>query len=89
MTGGPGNNSFNTPVAFDDAGDGFWLITNQGGEFQQLAWQPRTAGSEPEFITAGIPWDVSEAVMSHDRKRLASRGSIYSTRRRVKTGRST
>ncbi len=71
MTGGGEQQSVNLPVAFDDSNDGFWLITNKGGEFRRLAWQSNKPGSQPEIITTDIPWDVSEATISHDRKRLA------------------
>jgi dipeptidyl aminopeptidase/acylaminoacyl peptidase len=83
LAGGPGNESVNIPVAFDDGGDGYWLITNQGGEFQRLAWQPAEAGSRVEVITDDIDWDVSSAVVSRGRDRLAfvvnenGRSAIY------------
>lgn len=71
LTGGPDKKSANIPVAFDDASDGIWLITDQGGEFSQLAWQPATPAAKPEIVTADIPWDVSSATISHDRRRIA------------------
>jgi dipeptidyl aminopeptidase/acylaminoacyl peptidase len=70
LAGGPGNTSVNYPVAFDDANGGFWLITNQGSEFNQLAWQASEPGSAPEIVTDGIPWNVIDAVISDDRKRM-------------------
>ncbi len=70
MAGGGDAPSVNYPVAFDDAGDGFWLITNQGDEFEQLAWQSMEPGATPEIITRDIPWDVDEVEISHDRSRL-------------------
>ncbi len=69
--GGDGEQTFNVPFAFDDEGDGFWLITNQGGEFRQLAWQSFEEGAEPAIVTADIPWDVNGGAMSDDRKRAA------------------
>ena len=36
----------------------------------QLAWQAATAGAEAEIVTADIPWDVEEGVISHDRRRM-------------------
>jgi len=71
LAGGGPEESVNLPVAFDDAADGFWLITNQAGEFKSLAWQSFEPGSEPEIVTADIPWNVEEAVVSADRKRMA------------------
>ena len=60
----------NQPVGFDAGGDGFWLVTDRGGEFRQLAWQPLEPGAELDIVTADIPWDVSGASLSHDRRRL-------------------
>lgn len=71
VAGGPDNTSTNFAVAFDDVDDGFWLVTDQGGEFRQLAWQAMEAGREVEIVSADIPWDVDDGVISHDRSRLA------------------
>jgi len=71
LAGGGETPSLNEPVAFDDDGDGFWLITDQGGDFNQLAWQSLVPGAVPEIVTADIPWDISDVVISHDRKRMA------------------
>ena len=83
LAGGPGNTSTNYPVAFDDSNDGYWLITSQGSEFQRLAWQPAEPGADIEVVTGEIDWDVSGAVISRDRKRMAfavnenGRSAIY------------
>ncbi len=71
IAGGPDHRSANLPVAFDDESGGIWFITDEGGEFKQLAWQPPDSGARPVIVTADIPWDVSNAAMSHDRSRLA------------------
>jgi len=71
LAGGAESKSTNIPIAFDDDGDGVWLITDQGGEFKQLAWQRAMPGTEPEIVTADIPWDVSSTAISHDRSRIA------------------
>ena len=71
MAGGPDNTSANLPLGFDASDGGFWFLTDQGGEFRQLAWQSMEAGAEPEIITADIPWDVNNGEISHDRKRIA------------------
>jgi dipeptidyl aminopeptidase/acylaminoacyl peptidase len=83
LAGGPGNASTNYPVAFDDSSEGYWLITSQGSEFQRLAWQPTEPGAEIEVLTGNIDWDVSDAAISRDRKRMAfavnenGRSAIY------------
>jgi dipeptidyl aminopeptidase/acylaminoacyl peptidase len=71
LAGGPGNESVNYPVAFDDSNDGYWLITNQGSEFQRLAWQALKPGAAIEVVTGDIDWDISGATISRDRKRMA------------------
>ncbi len=83
LAGGPGNDSVNYPVAFDDGNDGYWLITSQGSEFRRLAWQPLEAGADVEVVSGDIDWDVSGAIISRDRKRMAfvtnenGRSAIY------------
>lgn len=70
LIGGESGGGANQPVGFDETGDGFWLVTDQGDEFSRLAWQPLEAGGRPEIVTADIPWNVSGAELSHDRRRL-------------------
>ena len=69
LAGSAANPSVNIPVAFDDANEGYWLITDRAGEFSVLAWQPLEAGAEPEFVTADIPWNVEGIAISNDRSR--------------------
>ena len=69
LAGGGDRPSSNDPIGFDEAGNRFWFITDQGSEFRQLAWQPAEAGAEAEIVTAGISWDVSGGEISHDRSR--------------------
>ena len=71
VAGGPDDRSVNYSVAFDDENEGLWLITNDGSEFDRLAWQSIEPGAAAEIVTADIPWNVSGATMSHDRKRMA------------------
>ncbi|MEM9208150.1 MAG: alpha/beta fold hydrolase [Pseudomonadota bacterium] len=71
LTGGDIGGGSNAPLAFDDDGAGYWLVTDQTGEFKQLAWQPLEAGAPVEIVTADLPWDISSAELSHDRKRMA------------------
>ncbi len=71
IAGGAESPSANFPVAFDDAADGVWYITDQGSEFRQLAWQSAAPGSAPQIITSGLNWDVRDAQISNDRQRIA------------------
>jgi len=71
LSGGGENVSTNYPIAFDAGDRGIWLITNRGGEFDRLAYQPLVAGAEPRIVTGDIPWDVDGAALSNDRRRLA------------------
>jgi dipeptidyl aminopeptidase/acylaminoacyl peptidase len=83
LAGGPGKESTNYPVGFDDGNDGYWLITSQGSEFQRLAWQPLEPGADVEVVTGEIDWDVTDAAISENRQRMAfvvnenGRSSIY------------
>ena len=71
LAGGAANPSVNIPLAFDDDNDGFWLITDRAGEFNVLAWQSTEPGAEPDYVTAGIPWNVEGGSLSEDRQRAA------------------
>ena len=71
LAGGDDAKSSNVPIGFDASGEGFWLVTDQGGEFQQLAWQSLDDGAKPQIVTAEIPWNVDGGALSHNRKRLA------------------
>ena len=71
LAGGEDNVSTNYPVAFDDDAEGYWLITSQNSDFQRLAWQTLQAGAVPEVITTDLDWDVTDAVISDDRRRMA------------------
>ena len=71
LAGGAEITSANYPVAFDDEAKGFWLITDQDGEFSQLAWQALDRDASPEIVTGEIPWNIDTALISHDRKRMA------------------
>jgi len=69
LAGGAADPSVNDPLAFDDANDGFWFITDRAGEFSVLAWQSFEEDAEPEYITRDIPWNVEGGAISHDRRR--------------------
>ncbi|MEM9209706.1 MAG: hypothetical protein AAGA61_10690 [Pseudomonadota bacterium] len=59
LTGGDSGGGSNAPLAFDHDDAGYWLVTDQSGEFKQLAWQPLEAGAPVEIVTADLPWDIS------------------------------
>jgi dipeptidyl aminopeptidase/acylaminoacyl peptidase len=71
LAGGPDDPGYNVPVAFDENEDGFWLLTDEGSEFTQLAWQPLAAGAAPVVVTTDIPWNISAVTISQDRRRMA------------------
>lgn len=71
LAGGGESPTYNAPVAFDDAAEGYWFITNHAGAFRDLAWQPLDPDAEIEIVTTDIPWDVGGAVISDDRRRIA------------------
>ncbi|MEE4174418.1 MAG: prolyl oligopeptidase family serine peptidase [Xanthomonadales bacterium] len=71
LAGDPDNPSSNFPVGFDRDGAGFFFITDQGGEFKQLAYQSLEPGAEHEIITGNIPWHVEGGAYSDDRTRGA------------------
>ncbi|MBT8096599.1 MAG: S9 family peptidase [Woeseia sp.] len=69
LAGGASNRSVNYVIDMDRQDNGMWMVTNRGGEFTQLAWQSFEPGSEPEIVTADIPWDVDGGALSNDRRR--------------------
>ncbi len=70
LAGDPDKPSANFALAFDDADDGFWFVTDRSGEFRQLAWQANSPDAEPEILTGDIPWDVGGGAISNRRDRL-------------------
>ena len=71
IAGDAEHKSVNYPVGFDDENDGVWLITNQDDEFERLAWRSMDANSALEIISGEIPWNVTDATISHNRERIA------------------
>jgi len=71
LTGGELGGGSNEPIGFDGDDGGYWLATDHGGEFTQLAWQSAEPGAAVEIITGDIPWDISSATLSHDKRRMA------------------
>ena len=64
LAGGSASTSSNIPIGFDENDEGYWLISNQSGEFDQLAWQPLTPGAPLQYVTEDIPWDVIDGVIT-------------------------
>ncbi|MEE4218637.1 MAG: prolyl oligopeptidase family serine peptidase [Xanthomonadales bacterium] len=71
LAGDPEKGGANLAMAFDREGTGFFYLTDQNGEFQQLAWQSLEEGAGPEYITADIPWHIEGGALSEDRTRAA------------------
>jgi dipeptidyl aminopeptidase/acylaminoacyl peptidase len=71
MAGGPDAVSANIPIGFDKEDEGFWFITDQNGEFRELAFKVSQADAEIEYVTASIPWNISSAAIAKDRDRMA------------------
>lgn len=71
LAGDPEKGGANLAMAFDREGTGFFYLTDQNGEFQQLAWQSLEEGAKPEYITADIPWHIEGGALSEDRSRAA------------------
>ncbi|KAA9131937.1 S9 family peptidase [Marinihelvus fidelis] len=71
LAGDPDNPSSNFPFGFDREGEGFYFITDQGGDFRQLAWQSLAPGADPEVVTGDINWHVEGGAISDDRRKIA------------------
>ncbi len=63
--------SANRAISFDRRGKGFYFITNERGQAAELAWKSLDPAIEAQYITAQIPWDVTEFALSDDGKRGA------------------
>ncbi|HEY6332894.1 MAG TPA: prolyl oligopeptidase family serine peptidase, partial [Blastocatellia bacterium] len=61
------NGSF---ASFSKDGRGVYISTNEGSEFQRLAYLDLATGKR-RFLTEGIPWDVDEFALSPDGNFLA------------------
>ena len=71
LAGGPDNVSTNYPIGFDDADNGIWFVTDQGSEQNRVAWRSLEPNAKIETISGDIPWGISAAAISEDRRRLA------------------
>jgi dipeptidyl aminopeptidase/acylaminoacyl peptidase len=58
------------PAAFTPDGEGVFVLTDHGHEFNRLGVMPADGGAI-EVLTADIPWDVEGFAMSRDRRRAA------------------
>lgn len=68
-----------TPVAYGNAGfskdgKGIYLITDRDSEFRRLA-RLDLATHRYTYLTARIPWDISEVQLSHDGRQIAVVGN--------------
>lgn len=70
LNGSATNPSVNYSVALSKDGAGHYYLSDASGEFAQLTYQNFADGKQT-IITAEIPWDVEDAVLSTDRSRLA------------------
>ena len=71
LAGDPEDPSSNSPWGFDHDGEGFWFVTDVGGDFRQLAWQSLEPGSKPEIVTSDIAWHVEGGSVNDERTRAA------------------
>jgi dipeptidyl aminopeptidase/acylaminoacyl peptidase len=55
---------------FSKDGKGIYVTTDQGSEFQRLAFLDIT-GKNPKYLTNDLSWDVEAFDLTHDGKRLA------------------
>ena len=90
LAGGEEYPSANRAISFDRRGEGFYYITNAGGKAAELAWKSLDPAVPAEYLTAKIPWDVTDFALSDNGKRGAfitnesgaSRLYLLDTRRR-------
>jgi len=70
LAGSDKNASSNFALEFNKDNSGFFLITNQFSEFQQLAFQGLKS-SKPTIITSDLKWDVSSFAINKDKSLAA------------------
>ena len=71
LAGDAGYPSANRALSFDHRGDGFYFITNDRNRAAELAWQPIDPEISRQYLTAQIPWDVTDFAISDNGKRGA------------------
>ncbi|WKD49710.1 S9 family peptidase [Microbulbifer spongiae] len=70
VAGGGEDDSRNFPAGFSHDDRSVYLISDRGGEFTQLIRKDLASGDE-KVISADIPWDISNFVLSKDGRRGA------------------
>ena len=71
LAGDPEMPSANRASIIDRKNEGFYMISNARGLGAELAWQSFEPGTQAEFITTAIPWDVTEFALSDNGRRGA------------------
>ncbi len=71
LSGSEQRATVNYGVAFDAKNQGFFYLTDDGGEFARLAYRKLGKDSAPVVITDDIPWDVENVSLSDDGSRGA------------------
>jgi dipeptidyl aminopeptidase/acylaminoacyl peptidase len=70
LDGSIDNPSVNYAMSYGKDDKGYFLTTNQGGEFQRLAYRDFKS-AELTIITQDIDWNITNFSISHSRKRAA------------------
>ena len=76
------NESYNAILSFDRSQNGVFFLTNEYGEFNQLAHKDLRT-NKINVLTEGIPWDIDGYAISSDHKKAAftvnegGMGSLY------------
>ncbi|MGB0495878.1 MAG: TolB family protein, partial [Kangiellaceae bacterium] len=68
LEGGADNPSVNYPQAFNASNDGFYFVTNQFSEFEQLAYR-KFDQKKAKVITSKLNWDVESLSFNNDKSR--------------------
>ena len=64
------NESYNAILSFDRSQNGVFFLTNEYGEFNQLAHKDLRT-NKINVLTEGIPWDIDGYAISSDHKKAA------------------
>ncbi len=68
LAGSKDKPSVNYPQAFNNQNDGFFFVTNQYSEFEQLAFQ-KFNQSKPTIITKNIEWNIDSGSLNTNKTR--------------------